>query len=113
MVLFLPRLEPRSHLLDLFGDVVVLADGWRYVGVGNLLDAVVSRRPPARHTEAVVVVARAELDPVEDGDELTESDGADVVGVVVHGGHRHARVRLGVVGACALVVMPHLREEAR
>ena len=58
-------------------------------------------------------MARAELDPVEDGDEFTESDGADVVGVVVHGRHRHARVRLGVVGACSLVVMPHLREEEK
>ena len=83
VVVVLPRLEPLSHLRDLVGELLVLENLWRDVGERDLLDLVVDGGRRARHTEAIVVVARAELDPVEDGDELAESDGADVVGVVV------------------------------
>ena len=110
MILFLPRLKPLPHLLDLIGDVVMLKHFRWHVWEGNVLDLVVVGAGRARHTEAVVVVARAELDPVEDGDELTESDGERVVGVVVDRGDGRPHVRGRVVGAGAFVMMSHLRE---
>ena len=109
VVLILPRFEPCLHLCDLVCDFVILEhfrwDFWE----GNVLDLVIVGGRCARHTEAVVVVARAELDSVEDHDDLTESDGADVVGVVVHRGDGRTRVRGRVVGPSALEVMSQLR----
>ena len=92
VVLILPRFEPRPHLCDLVCDVGILEHFRWDVWEGNVLDHVVGGRRHARHTEAVVVVAGAELDPVEDDDDLTETDGADVVGVVVEGGDGGTRV---------------------
>ena len=110
VVAILPRLEPFSHLRDLTGDIVMLKHFRWDVCVGNGFDLVVLGAGRARHTEAVVVVARAELDPVEDGDEFTESDGAVVIGVVVYREEGCPRVRGRVVGSTAFVVMSHLRE---
>ena len=113
VVVILPRLEPLSHLRDLVGEFLLLKHFRRDVRERDLFDLVVRGAGRARHTEAVVVVARAELDPVEDGDEFTESDGADVVGVVVERGDGRPRVRGRMVGAGAFVMVSHLREKTR
>ena len=97
VVLRLPRLEPLTHLGDGVVEVLLVEHGLRHGGERDVLRQAVRRVVDARHHEAEVVVARAELDPVQHGDHFAHADRAHVVGVVVDGGDAVAGEAVSVV----------------
>ena len=107
-VLVAPRAEPLAHLAHLIGDRRLREHLGRHGRVGDVDRLAVRADHYRRLHQHVVIVASAELHPVEHGDQLAHAERAHVVGVVVHRHDGGARVRLGVVRPVAAGGVPDL-----